>query len=77
VRDVVSMSWWCSTTPQPTGGMALLGMCVQGSWYNLRVRPRTEPMDDPVESLDVQILYNTLLSRVLGIGDPREDERIR
>jgi len=34
-------------------------------------------MDDPVESLDVQILYNTLLSRVLGIGDPREDERIR
>jgi uncharacterized protein (DUF1015 family) len=31
---------------------------------------------DPVESLDVSILQNGILSPLLGIGDPRTDERI-
>ena len=34
------------------------------------------PADDPVNSLDVAILQNNLLNPVLGIEDPRSDERI-
>ena len=33
-------------------------------------------MGDPVESLDVAILQSSLLGPVLGIGDPRKDDRI-
>lgn len=53
------------------------GMCLKGTWYRLTVLPEVVPVDDPVESLDVQILYNRLLKPVLGIGDPREDDRIK
>jgi uncharacterized protein (DUF1015 family) len=34
------------------------------------------PTNDPVQSLDVAIPQENLLGRVLGIGDPRTDERI-
>ena len=52
-------------------------MCLKGVWYTLKMRPEVVPVDDPVESLDVQVLYNRLLKPVMGIGDPREDERIK
>jgi uncharacterized protein (DUF1015 family) len=45
-------------------------------WYRLTAKDGSFPADDPVESLDVAILQNNLLAPVLGIGDPRSDERI-
>lgn len=50
------------------------GMFVDGKWYRLRYKG--EPIDDVIDSLDVSILQNFLLAPVLGIGDPRSDERI-
>jgi uncharacterized protein (DUF1015 family) len=52
------------------------GMYVGGQWYRLTAREGSFPVDDPVASLDVAILQNNLLAPVLGIGDPRSDERI-
>ncbi len=52
------------------------GMYLNGEWYRLTARPGTFPADDPVLSLDVAILQDNLLAPVLGIGDPRSDERI-
>lgn len=52
------------------------GMYYDGSWYKLAAKPGTFPSDDPVESLDVSILQNNLISPVLGIDDPRGDSRI-
>ena len=54
-----------------------VGMCLRGTWYRLTAREASVPKNDPVNSLDVQVLYNHVLSPVLGIGDPREDERIK
>ena len=51
-------------------------MYLGGRWYRLSAREGTYPADDPVESLDVAILQNNLLAPVLGIGDPRSDERV-
>lgn len=51
-------------------------MLLQGTWYKLEARPGSFPADDPVNSLDVAILQNSLLDPVLGITDPRSDERI-
>jgi uncharacterized protein (DUF1015 family) len=52
------------------------GMYLGGQWYRLTARDGSFPADDPVESLDVAILQNNLLAPILGVGDPRSDERI-
>ena len=52
------------------------GMYLDGGWYRLTARPETVPTGDPVRSLDVAILQDNLLAPLLGIGDPRSDERI-
>ncbi|MCD6522345.1 MAG: DUF1015 domain-containing protein [Candidatus Diapherotrites archaeon] len=44
-----------------------------GEWYKLI--PKEIP-DDPVNSLDVAILQNRILSPILGITDPRKDPNI-
>lgn len=55
---------------------AHFGMYVNNQWYYLEAKEGTFDKNDPVESLDVSILYNNLLAPVLGIGDPRTDNRI-
>ena len=52
------------------------GMYLAGHWYLLTARPGTYPDQDPVQGLDVAILQDNLLAPVLGIGDPRTDQRI-
>jgi uncharacterized protein (DUF1015 family) len=51
-------------------------MYLAGSWYRLTPKDGTYPEDDPVRRLDVAVLQDNLLAPVLGIGDPRADERI-
>lgn len=51
-------------------------MNLDGKWYLLRPRKGTYDPADPVESLDVAILQNNLLGPVLGIDNPRTDDRI-
>lgn len=52
------------------------GMYLDGCWYALQVHPEFVKEDDPVRGLDVSILQDTLLGPVLGIKNPRTDERI-
>ena len=52
------------------------GMYLDGRWYRLVIDPARVPADDPVGRLDVSLLQDNLLAPVLGIGDPRRDERI-
>jgi uncharacterized protein (DUF1015 family) len=52
------------------------GMYLDGRWYRLTAKPGSFPERDPVRSLDVAILQDNLLAPVLGIGDPRSDERV-
>ena len=51
------------------------GMYVDGQWYRLVIKPALIPAD-PVASLDVSLLANNLIDPVLGISDPRTDDRI-
>jgi uncharacterized protein (DUF1015 family) len=51
------------------------GMYLDGSWYSLEAKPGTYT-EDPIGVLDVTILQNNLLNKVLGIEDPRTDKRI-
>jgi uncharacterized protein (DUF1015 family) len=51
------------------------GMYLKDKWYKLTMK-EVIYNNDPVESLDVSILQNYLLTPILGIGDPRTDKRI-
>ncbi len=52
------------------------GMYLGGRWYRLTLDPARVPWDDPVNRLDVSLLANELIQPLLGISDPRRDERI-
>lgn len=52
------------------------GMYLDRQWYRLAIDPARVPVGDPVRRLDVSLLQDNLLGPVLGIGDPRRDERI-
>ncbi len=56
-------------------GPGEFGMYLAGQWYRLTVHPDQIPAD-PVARLDVSLLADKLLAPVLGITDPRRDQRI-
>jgi uncharacterized protein (DUF1015 family) len=52
------------------------GMYLPGRWFCLQTINMQIGSSDPVHSLDVDILQKRLLTPILGIGDPRTDQRI-
>lgn len=52
------------------------GMYLGGAWYSLQARPAIINEKDTVDRLDVSILQNNLLNPLLGIHNPRTDQRI-
>jgi uncharacterized protein (DUF1015 family) len=52
------------------------GMYLMGKWYALTPKPALVDEDDAVGRLDVSILQNHLLSPILGVRNPRTDQRI-
>ena len=54
-----------------------MGMYVGGNWYHLKAWDDVYAKKDIVGQLDVSILQEKVLSPILGIGDPRTDQRIR
>lgn len=52
-----------------------ISMLLDDTWYLLEVRDEYKSKD-PVEGLDVAILQNHCLSPILGIEDPKTDQRI-
>ncbi len=51
------------------------GMYLEGKWYGLEARENSFS-NDPIGILDVSILQNNILSPLLGIHDPRTDNRV-
>ena len=53
-----------------------MGMYVDGQWYHLKAWPDVYEKKDVVGQLDVSILQEKVLTPILGIEDPRTDQRI-
>lgn len=51
-------------------------MYLEKEWYLLRASEKLLQIEDAVDSLDVSLLQEYLLKPVLGINDPRVDDRI-
>ena len=67
----------CETDTARPDAPKSFGMYLDGTWYRLTARDGTYPADDAVQSLDVAVLQNNLLDPLLGIKDPRTDNRIQ
>ena len=52
------------------------GMYLMGKWYALTAKPELVDEEDAVARLDVSILQDQLLSPILGVRNPRTDQRI-
>jgi uncharacterized protein (DUF1015 family) len=64
------------TSPLKPSQRHQFGMYLAGKWYELVPRDGSFTAGDPVASMDVSILQDNLLSPVLGIRNPRTDQRI-
>lgn len=65
-----------SATPVKPTEPGTFGMYMDQQWFKLTLHPELMPNDDPVARLDVSRLARYLIEPVLGISDPRRDERI-
>lgn len=63
------------TSPYKPEGKGYFGMYLNDKWYKLKVKDEFVK-DDIIEKLDVSILQNLVLDKILGIKNPRTDERI-
>jgi uncharacterized protein (DUF1015 family) len=52
------------------------GLYINKKWYKLTAKAGTYDDNDPLDVLDVAILQKNVLDPILGIQDPRTDERI-
>ncbi len=51
-------------------------MYLDGEFYSLYLRKSNYLFNTPLDALDTQILYETILSSILGIKDMRNDQRL-
>ncbi len=62
--------------PASPTGLHNFSMYLEGKWYSLNAREGRYDDSDPIGVLDVTILSNLVLDRILGIKDLRTDKRI-
>jgi uncharacterized protein (DUF1015 family) len=66
-----------STTEHPRPPRpGTFGVYLAGRWHRIEMDDQTIDRRDPIGSLDVSLLQDRILGPVLGIGDPRTDQRI-
>lgn len=54
----------------------MFGSYCQGKWYELEAKPGSFEETSPTRSIDAAILGDNLIAPVLGITDPKTDDRI-
>ena len=64
-----------ASTARPTQ-RGTFTMYLTDQWFDVRPRQGVVPDGDPVGSLDVAVLQDRILSPLLGIENPRTDQRI-
>jgi uncharacterized protein (DUF1015 family) len=65
-----------TTNPVPTQAGTIC-VYVAGKWFEFIFPDDSIDRDNPVESLDVSLLQSRILEPILGVGDPRTDQRIQ
>ena len=66
----------CCEGPAVPSALHEFTMYLEGRWYVLKTRPGRYDDSDPIGVLDVSVLSNLVLDKLLGIKDLRTDKRI-
>ncbi len=64
------------TTPFEPVEKHQFSMYLKGTFYGLKLRKHSYNFSDPLDALDTQILYKTVLEPLFGVTDLRHDSRI-
>ena len=64
------------TTPDQSGSFCVYLGEDSGGWHTVVINPDSIDGDDPIASLDVDLLQQRVLLPMLNVGDPRSDIRI-
>ncbi|NIA23434.1 MAG: DUF1015 family protein [Proteobacteria bacterium] len=75
LSKIFQISEFNESRPYKPGRKGEFGMYLDGKWYRIIIK-NEYITDDPVESLDASILQNNVLAPILGIENPRTDNRI-
>jgi uncharacterized protein (DUF1015 family) len=73
LRRVGKVSSASNPRPQRSGTFYVY---LAGGWHQVELDPDSIDRSDPIGSLDVSLLQDRVLAPLLGIGDPRTDQRI-
>lgn len=65
-----------SSADVPTPGAHQFGLYLDGTWYLLAAHDDLVDESDPIARLDVSLLQGHVLAPLLGIDDPRTDQRV-
>lgn len=76
ISEKFTIEKYSDKSPYQPEAKHVFGMYLGNCWYKFTVKPGTFKEDDILNSLDVSILQNNLLAPILGIKDPRLDQRI-
>ncbi|MEQ8522121.1 MAG: DUF1015 family protein, partial [Vicingaceae bacterium] len=66
----------CGTSIHDPKELHDISMYLEGFWYSLHPKVDSFDFEHPSENLDTAILTKNILSPILGIDDPRHDNRI-
>lgn len=77
VRDRLAAigGWAPARVPEPEAPGSF-GVYLAGAWHRLTLDPATIDRNHPIASLDAALLHERVLGPVLGVGDPRTDQRL-
>ncbi|MSS44040.1 DUF1015 domain-containing protein [Anaerosalibacter bizertensis] len=76
IEPYFTVNIWDEKEPYTPETPHSFGMYLENQWYILKAKEEIIDRSNPLFSLDVFILQKYLLSPILGIEDPRTDERI-
>lgn len=76
LREKFEVKLYTDDGPAKPAERHSFGMYLDGKWYVVKALPGIANEDDPVARLDVSILQDNILAPILGIEDPRTDQRI-
>lgn len=76
IKPYFTVNIWDEKEPYSPETPHSFGMYLENQWYILKAKEGIIDRSNPLFSLDVFILQKYLLSPILGIEDPRTDERI-
>lgn len=75
LREVGAVTKSSDPSPGSRGSFCVyLGAAL--GWHRVTLPAASIPMNDPIASLDYELLADRVLGPILGVGDPRTDKRI-